>query len=97
MFFAMNFATCMILSVVDSVIGFPVLGLVYMLAAIVPSIAVSIRRLHDTDRSGWWALVGIVPLLGAIALLVFMALPGTPGRNRFGNAEIEPTLAVSPA
>ena len=97
MFFAMNFAVCLILSVIDGVLGFPILGLVYMLAAIVPGIAVSIRRLHDTDRSGWWALIGLIPLVGAIGLLVLMALPGTPSQNRFGEPEVEANLAVSPA
>lgn len=64
---------------------------VYALAAFIPSIAVTVRRFHDQDKSGWWylgLLVGsLVPLLGivpAIALLVFMIVPGTPGGNRFG-------------
>lgn len=58
-----------------------VLGLLYL---IIPSIAVTFRRLHDTDRSAWWILVGLIPLLGAIALLVIYLLDGTPGPNRFG-------------
>ena len=60
------------------------LGLVYNLAIFLPSIAVSIRRLHDTDRSGWWLLIALVPVIGAIVLLVFMVLEGTQGENRFG-------------
>ena len=54
------------------------------LGLLVPSIAVSIRRLHDTDRSGWWLLLGMVPIVGGIVLLVFMVLEGTHGANRFG-------------
>ena len=54
------------------------------LGLLVPSIAVSIRRLHDTDRSGWWLLIGLVPIVGGIVLLVFMVLEGTHGANRFG-------------
>jgi uncharacterized membrane protein YhaH (DUF805 family) len=57
-------------------------GLVY-LAHLVPSIAVGVRRLHDTDRSGWWLLALLVPLIGQLAVLIFMCQPSTPGRNRF--------------
>lgn len=55
------------------------------LAHVLPAIAVTVRRLHDTDRSGWWILAGLVPLIGQIALLVFMCSPSTPGANRFGS------------
>jgi uncharacterized membrane protein YhaH (DUF805 family) len=54
------------------------------LGTIVPSIAVTVRRLHDTDRSGWWALIALIPLAGAIVLFVFSVLPGEPRDNRFG-------------
>ena len=47
------------------------------------SLAVSVRRLHDTDRSGWWLLLNIVPF-GGIVVLVFSCLESTPGPNRFG-------------
>lgn len=60
------------------------LSLVTWLAVIVPMIAVTVRRLHDTDRSGWWYLLALVPFAG-LAVLVFMLLPGTPGGNRFGS------------
>ena len=59
-------------------------SLIYNLAVLVPSLAVSVRRLHDTDRSGWWMLLVLVPILGAIALIVFMVLDGSEGENRFG-------------
>lgn len=49
-----------------------------------PSLAVAVRRLHDTDRSGWWLLIGLVPLVGTIVLLVFYLTRGTDGPNRFG-------------
>jgi uncharacterized membrane protein YhaH (DUF805 family) len=60
--------------------------LVFLLGSLVPSLAVVFRRLHDTDRSAWWLLIGFIPLIGSIALLVFYCLPGTPGPNRFGPA-----------
>lgn len=72
--------------IVDFAIGAPVnvFGGLFSLATFLPSLAVSIRRLHDIDRSGWWLLLCFVPLLGWIALLIFDCLPGTPGPNRFG-------------
>lgn len=57
-------------------------GLVF-LGFLLPSLAVAVRRLHDTDRSGWWLFIHFVPLVGAIVLLVFYCLAPTPGRNRF--------------
>jgi uncharacterized membrane protein YhaH (DUF805 family) len=51
---------------------------------IIPSISVSVRRLHDTSRSGWWLLIGLIPLIGAIVLLVFVCLDSTPGTNTYG-------------
>ncbi|WP_176777744.1 DUF805 domain-containing protein [Candidatus Avelusimicrobium faecicola] len=55
------------------------------LALIVPNWAIMVRRLHDTDRSGWWVLISFLPLIGGLILFVFEVLPGTPGVNRFGN------------
>ena len=49
-----------------------------------PALAVSVRRLHDTDRSGWWILLMFVPVVGTIVLIVFFCLRGGAGRNRFG-------------
>jgi len=54
------------------------------LALFLPSLGVMIRRLHDTDRSGWWWLIGIIPIIGWIILIFFLASPGTPGENRYG-------------
>lgn len=64
--------------------GVGVLGTIYSLAVLIPSIAVGVRRLHDTDRSGWWLLIGLIPLIGAIVLIVFFVMDSTPGDNRFG-------------
>jgi len=59
------------------------LSVALWLAVIVPLIAVTVRRLHDTDRSGWWCLLMLVPFVGLV-VLVFLLLPGMPGGNRFG-------------
>jgi uncharacterized membrane protein YhaH (DUF805 family) len=64
--------------------GTGLLSGIYSLAVLIPTIAVAIRRLHDTDRSGWWLLLAFVPLIGGLVLLVFFVLDGTPGSNRFG-------------
>ena len=58
------------------------LGGIYSLAVLLPGLAVAIRRLHDTDRSGWWVLIALVPFVGGIVLLVFFVLEGTRGPNR---------------
>jgi uncharacterized membrane protein YhaH (DUF805 family) len=55
-----------------------------LVAVLIPGIAVSVRRLHDTGKSGWWLLIGLVPLLGGIVLLVFMVLDSQPGQNQYG-------------
>ena len=58
--------------------------LAYSLFTIIPLLAVKFRRLHDTGRSAWWLLIGLVPVLGALALLVFLVSDGAPDQNRFG-------------
>ncbi|SHE88002.1 Uncharacterized membrane protein YhaH, DUF805 family [Kaistia soli DSM 19436] len=61
----------------------PLSGL-WSLATILPNLAVTVRRLHDTDRSGWWIFLTLIPLIGALVLLYWYLKPGTPGTNRFG-------------
>ncbi len=73
-----------VIQAVISHIGGAALSWLFHLATIVPTIAVAARRLHDTDRSGWWQLLGFIPIIGWIVLLVWFAQPGTPGNNRFG-------------
>ncbi len=91
--------TSIVLSIVDSTLfgtvvmmpgGFsaststPYLSGLFSLAILLPNLAVSVRRLHDTDRSGWWLLISLIPLVGFIVLLVFFTSEGTRGDNRFG-------------
>ncbi len=63
---------------------FIILAIGFWLAIIIPSIAVAIRRLHDTNKSGWFLLISLVPFVGGIILLVFLATAGTPGPNNYG-------------
>jgi uncharacterized membrane protein YhaH (DUF805 family) len=63
--------------------AFTMLFGLYCLAVFIPSIAVGVRRLHDTGRSGWWLLLSVVPLVSLI-LLVFFVEDGTPGGNEYG-------------
>ena len=64
--------------------GVGLLSSIFSLAVLIPSIAVTVRRLHDTDRSGWWVLISLVPLIGWIVLLVFTVQDSTPDSNKYG-------------
>lgn len=66
----------------------------FCLYVFVPALAVSFRRLHDSGRTAWWLLLGLIPILGQLVLLIFMVLEGTPGDNRFGP---DPKAAAPPA
>lgn len=67
--------------------------LVVVLGFFLPMLGLSIRRLHDTNRSGWWLLIGFVPLIGGILLLVWYCTPGTPGPNKYGAGPLLADLA----
>ncbi len=64
--------------------GTGLLGGIYSLAILIPSLAVLVRRLHDTNRSGWWILIGLIPVIGWIVLLVFVVRTVNPGQNQYG-------------
>nr|WP_315428004.1 DUF805 domain-containing protein [uncultured Albidiferax sp.] len=64
--------------------GVGLFGGIVALGLLLPSLAVGVRRLHDIDRSGWWLLIAVVPVVGAIVLLVFSLKDSQPGSNRFG-------------
>lgn len=90
MFTLINLIAGMVIGFVDRMLGttgthgIGILGGLYNLAVLLPSIGVAIRRLHDTDRSGWWFLLIFVPILGWIALLVFYILESQEGDNQYG-------------
>jgi uncharacterized membrane protein YhaH (DUF805 family) len=66
--------------------GGGIFGLIWIFATIVPALAVLVRRLHDTGKTGWWALVGFIPLVGSIVLLVFTVTDSSPGENKYGTS-----------
>jgi len=89
MFFLINVLITIGLSVVDGILGFGVgtfglLSMLYGLAVLIPGLAVGVRRLHDTGRSGWWILIALIPLLGAIVLIIFLVMDSEPGSNQYG-------------
>ena len=92
MYVLLNIGIMIVTSILDGMAGMSgkidgVYGPITAIAALgllIPSIAVSVRRLHDTDRSGWWLLLAFVPFIGGLVLLVFYILEGTRGTNRFG-------------
>ncbi|MGW4724393.1 DUF805 domain-containing protein [Streptomyces sp. S1] len=91
MFQLFNIIAVIILSILDSILGIQVLSLIYTLAVFLPSLGVSVRRLHDTGRSGWWILIALVPLVGGIILLVFNCLEGEQQQNAYGpNPKLAP-------
>lgn len=57
---------------------------IYGLVVLLPGLGVGVRRLHDTNRAGWWLFLALVPFIGAIVLIVFFVMDSTPGANRFG-------------
>jgi uncharacterized membrane protein YhaH (DUF805 family) len=63
---------------------FAIAFVLFYLAVLIPSLAVSFRRLHDTGRSAWWLLIAFLPFIGALVLLYFFVLASSPGPNRFG-------------
>ena len=87
-----NFIIGLVLSLIDVSIGlllgflwfYGVLSWIYYLAVLVPSIAVTVRRLHDTGRSGWWIFIGLIPFVGGIILFVYMVLDSQAGTNQYG-------------
>jgi uncharacterized membrane protein YhaH (DUF805 family) len=91
MFFLISFLVGIGCSIIDNVSGLTKaanglspLNTLYGLAVFLPGLAVSIRRLHDTGRSGWWVLIGFVPCVGWILMIIWLATDGDPGTNAYG-------------
>ncbi len=74
-----------LLGIIEGIVNLSgILTGIYALAVLVPSLAVGARRLHDTGRSGWWLLIALIPLVGAIVLIYFAVQDSQPGENQYG-------------
>jgi uncharacterized membrane protein YhaH (DUF805 family) len=80
-FFLFNFLVSLILSLIAEE-----LVSIYFLAIFVPSLAISIRRLHDIGKSGWWILISLIPIIGTIWLIILLATKGQSKDNEYGAA-----------
>lgn len=88
MFVLVNFLIAIAISIGGGILGLEegtaVISGLYSLAVLVPGIAVTVRRLHDTGRSGWWMLIALIPIAGPIAMLIFLCGVSKPGENEYG-------------
>jgi uncharacterized membrane protein YhaH (DUF805 family) len=101
MFVLFNIVFAFLAMLLDNLLGLamegigygPIYGL-YVLALLIPGLAVAVRRLHDVGKSGWMILIAIIPLVGAIWLLVLLCTEGKPGSNEYGPnpKEEEPSI-----
>ncbi|MDO8805564.1 MAG: DUF805 domain-containing protein [Elusimicrobiota bacterium] len=83
-FFLVYFVIYLVLLLLGKTTGLSFIGLLFSLGTLLPSLAAGARRLHDTDRTGWWQLICIIPILGVIVLLVLLAQEGQAGENQYG-------------
>ena len=80
-FYLFNFLIGFVLALISE----GILAGIYSLGTLIPGLAVSVRRLHDTNRSGWWLLIGLIPFIGNIILIYFLAQDSQPGENKYGS------------
>ncbi|EGA67950.1 hypothetical protein VISI1226_08484 [Vibrio sinaloensis DSM 21326] len=84
MFFLISTIISFALLFVDGLLGTAFISPIYSLAVFLPSLAVLVRRLHDIGRTGWWVLIGIIPLIGMIVLIYFAVCDSKEGENEYG-------------
>ncbi|MFI1281323.1 MULTISPECIES: DUF805 domain-containing protein [unclassified Streptomyces] len=85
MFVLFNIAALIVVAILDAVLGTtPWLYALYFLGTFLPNLAVTVRRLHDTGKSGWWIFIGAVPLVGFIWIIVLLATAGNDQPNAYG-------------
>lgn len=82
-----NFVISLVLSAICGAIENNILAILFSLATLVPGLALSIRRMHDIGKSGFWILVSLIPLAGVIWFIVLAATAGVPGENEYGMLE----------
>lgn len=90
MFVLVTFILTIVLSIIDGAVGLEVaegvgiLSTLFSLLIIIPSLSVTVRRLHDIGKSGWWVLISLIPIIGIIVLLVFTVKDSEPASNVYG-------------
>ena len=84
MFMLINWVISMVLAIIGGLIHFTLLGSIYSLAVLVPTLGVGVRRLHDMGKSGWWYLICLVPVLGAIYLIYLWCQDSQAEANEWG-------------
>lgn len=83
-FFLVHFIVLVALYVLGELVGPLIIFYAYLAATALPSVGAAVRRLHDTEKTGWWVLASIIPLVGPILLIILLALPGDQYENRYG-------------
>ena len=101
-FVLFNLIVGIVLALIDMLLGtfssasnIGLLSGIYSLAVFIPSLAVTVRRLQDIDRTGWWIFINLIPLIGTVVLLVFAVTDDTPGSNRYGPNPKDATARVA--
>jgi uncharacterized membrane protein YhaH (DUF805 family) len=90
MFVLFNIIAIILANIIDNVLGlagpggYGPISAIYGLAVFIPGLALAIRRLHDAGRTGWWMLIGFVPVIGLIVLIIFFVTDSQPGSNQYG-------------
>jgi len=99
MFVLFNMIFAIVAAILDNVLGIAMEGTgygplygIYALAVLIPGLAVAVRRLHDVGKSGWMILIALIPLVGAIWLLVLLVTDSNPGENQYGQNPKEATV-----
>jgi len=93
MFVLINLVIVIALGGIDAAVGtYGIIGLVYGLAVLLPAIGVTIRRLHDTGRSGWWMLINMIPVIGFFIYLFFVIQDSKPEGDKF---DVSPVAATA--
>ena len=99
MFVLFNIIFAIVAMILDNIFGltagrlpYGVFYFLYVLAVLIPGLAVSVRRLHDIGKSGWMILIALIPLIGTIWLLVLMVTDSKPGENQYGPSPKEVTV-----
>ena len=84
MFILFNFIFTIVVGFIDVFLSLGFLSLLYVLAILIPGLAVFVKRLHDVNKSGWWFFIIFIPIIGAIWMLILLCTDGNPGENSYG-------------